>query len=46
MDKELLKDKLRKLDTSQKSIESVSRWCKFYRKEYKGYVARVVEETE
>jgi len=35
MDRELLKDKLRKLDTSQKSIESVSRWCKFYRKEYK-----------
>ena len=36
MEKELLKEKLRKLDTSAKSIESVSRWCKFYRKEYKG----------
>lgn len=35
MDPEVLKQKLRKIDTSSKAIESTSRWCKFYKSDYK-----------
>ena len=39
MNQDLLKSKLRKVDTTKDSIQSISRWCKFYKKEYKAIVA-------
>jgi len=38
MDHEDLKARLRRIDTSQKSIQDTSGWCRFHRKEYKTVV--------